>query len=78
MFHSLFSRFPQAKASVFTDVKELNEEHVYLFTMIPRTIIHLTVGNSKRHAFLMNISRPLNPIKHKSSPCIDIFALLGL
>ena len=52
MIHSLFSRFPQGNTSVFTDVKELNEEHMYLFTMTPRTIIQLTVGNSKRHAFL--------------------------
>ena len=52
MFHSLFSRFPQGKASVFTDVKELNEEHMYLFTMTQiGTIIHLAAGNSKRHAF---------------------------
>ena len=54
MFYSLFSRFPQVKASVFTDVKELNEEHMYLlYTMTAvGTIIHLTAGNSKRHAFL--------------------------
>ena len=38
---------------VFTVVKELNEEHMYLFTVTPRgAIIHLTVRNSKRHAFL--------------------------
>ena len=53
IFHSLFSHFPQGKASVLTDVKELNEEQMYLFTMTPLgTVIHLTVGNSKRHAFL--------------------------
>ena len=53
MFHSLFSRFPKGKPSVFTEVKELNEEHMYLFTMTPLgSIIHLTVGNSKRRAFL--------------------------
>ena len=48
MFHSVFSRFPQGIVLIFTDVKELNEEHMYLFTITPlRTIIHLTVGNSK-------------------------------
>ena len=53
MFHYLFSRFPQFKASVFSDLKELNEEHMYLFTMTAvGTIIHLTAGNSKWHAFL--------------------------
>ena len=53
MFHYLFSRFSKGKASVFTDVKELNKEHMYLFTTTPLgTIIHLTVGNFKRHAFL--------------------------
>ena len=53
MSHSLLSRFPQAKALVFTVVKELNEEHMYLFTITPLgTIIHFTVGNSKRHTFL--------------------------
>ena len=54
MFHSLFSRFPQGNALIFTDVKELNEGHMYLFTMTPLgTITHLIVGNSKRHAFLL-------------------------
>ena len=52
MFHFIFSHFPQGIALVFTDVKELNEEHMYLFTMTSLgIIIHLKVGNSKRHAF---------------------------
>ena len=47
MFHSLFSRFAKGKALVIKDVKELNEEHMRLFTTTPPgTIIHLSVGNS--------------------------------
>ena len=70
MFRSLFPRFPQGKTSVFTDVKELNEEHIYLFTMTPLgTIVHNS-WKFQMACISLNTSRPLNPIKLKCSPCL--------
>ena len=58
MFHALFSRFPQGKASsVFTDLKEMNEEQVYLFTMIPDRSWLKTFKNHF-HEILKKVSGP--------------------
>ena len=78
MFHSLFSRFPQVKALVFRDVKELNEEHMYLFTMTAvGTIVHLTAGNSKRHAFLWISPGHSIRLSSKALFVCDIFGPIG-
>ena len=39
MFHSLFSRFPHGKASVFTDVKELNEERINTYLLCHHALL---------------------------------------
>ena len=68
MFHSIFSSFPQGKASVFTDAKELNEELIYYDT----TRHHYSPNSWKFQmaCISLNISGQLNPIKLKSSPCL--------